>query len=306
MNPIKHICLLGLGEVGSALADGLSGLPTMQLTAWDWKFTDPHSSASRHAAARSSVALAADAANAAAGCDLVISAVTAAQALPAAQSILPSLAAGAWYLDLNSVSPRAKQQVGQAVAAAGGRFVEAVVMSPIAPRHMASPILAGGPHAAEFLPLAQALGFTNMRLSSNRVGQAAASKMCRSVVVKGMEALLTEALLAARYHGVEQEVLASLGEMFPHPDWQHQAHYMITRSLEHGVRRAEEMREAAQTVAEAEIEPLMSEACAQRQDWAAQFASALQQRELPVLLDSILAVNKKAGSHACQTENPGP
>ncbi|HKX55480.1 MAG TPA: DUF1932 domain-containing protein, partial [Xanthomonadales bacterium] len=132
---------------------------------------------------------------------------------------------------------------------------------------------------------------------------AAASKMCRSVVVKGMEALLTESLLAARYHGVEQEVLASLGEMFPHPDWQRQAHYMITRSLEHGVRRAEEMREAAQTVAEAGIEPWMSEACVQRQDWAAQFGGALEQRELHALLDSILG---RASKQQETAEDPGP
>lgn len=292
MNSITHICLVGLGEVGSALADGLSRLPGMKLTAWDWKFTDPASPASRNAAARPNVALAAEAATAAEGCDLVISAVTAAQALPAAQSIMPSLAAGAWYLDFNSVSPAVKRQVEQAVEGAEGRFVEAVVMSPIAPRHMASPMLVGGPHAADFLPHAKALGFSAMSLSGARTGQAAASKMCRSVVVKGMEALLTEALLAARYHSVEQEVLSSLGDMFPGPDWQRQAHYMISRSLQHGVRRAEEMREAAQTVTEAGIEPLMSEACAQRQDWAAQFDAALDQPELPALLDSILNLNQ--------------
>jgi 3-hydroxyisobutyrate dehydrogenase-like beta-hydroxyacid dehydrogenase len=161
-------------------------------------------------------------------------------------------------------------------------------MSPIAPEGSASPILLGGPHAEAFLPLARELGFTGMRLSSSEVGRAAATKMCRSVVVKGVEALLTEALLSARSYGVEVDVLASLAKIFPHPDWQQHARYMISRSLQHGVRRAEEMREAALTVADAGIKPLMSEACVARQDWAAQFAGLHQTENLPGLLDSIL------------------
>lgn len=305
MKSIERICLLGLGEVGSALAAGLADLDGVKLTAWDHKFADPASPASRHAADLPWLELATEARNAARGCDLVISAVTAAQALPAAQSILPSLKRGAWFLDLNSVSPATKRSIASAVEATGVRFVEAAVMSPIAPRYMASPILLGGPHAEDFLPIARALGFSGMSLSSASVGKAAATKMCRSVVIKGMEAALTEAMLAARYHGVEDEVLASLGGMFPHPDWRRQAQYMISRSLEHGTRRAEEMREAAKTVAEAGIEPLMSEASAQRQDWSAQFSTALEESEFAGMLDSILASNQ-ANVQQDQKESAGP
>jgi 3-hydroxyisobutyrate dehydrogenase-like beta-hydroxyacid dehydrogenase len=288
MTAIRHICLLGFGEVGSLLAAGFSANPDLHLRAWDWQFDNPHSAASRNALAHPQVLQAGSARQAASACDLIISAVTAAQALPAAQSILPSLEAGAWFLDLNSISPRNKQAVASELEAAGGKFIEAAVMSPIAPEGSASPILVGGPHAEAFLPLARQLGFTNMRLSSSEIGRAAATKMCRSVVVKGVEALLTEALLSARSYGVEEDVLASLGKIFPHPDWQQHARYMISRSLQHGVRRAEEMREASLTVANAGIEPLMSEACVARQDWAAQFAGLHQTESLPGLLDSIL------------------
>src|SRR5205814_2940164 len=75
--------------------------------------------------------------------------------------------------------------------------------------------------------------------------------MCRSVIIKGMEALLAESLLTARRHGVEDAVLASLQDLFPVGDWRALARYMISRSLQHGRRRAEEMREAVKTVAEA-------------------------------------------------------
>jgi hypothetical protein len=62
---------------------------------------------------------------------------------------------------------------------------------------------------------------------------------------------------------------------------------MISRSLEHGTRRAEEMREAARTVEEANVEPLMSEAIAERQDWAAGFSEAHSRQDLGRMLDDI-------------------
>jgi 3-hydroxyisobutyrate dehydrogenase-like beta-hydroxyacid dehydrogenase len=112
--------------------------------------------------------------------------------------------------------------------------------------------------------------------------------MCRSVIIKGLESLLTESMISARHYGVEKEVLASLSDMLPVPDWPKLARYMISRSLEHGVRRAEEMREVAKTVQEAGLEPLMSAACAERQDWAALHKGALGEAELGAMLDHLL------------------
>lgn len=298
MNAIRRISLLGFGEVGGALSIGLSALAGVELVAWDWQFDSAASKPSQQAAQHSHVRRAASARQAGAGCDLVISAVTAAQALDAARSVLPGLEPGAWFCDLNSVSPGTKIELAGAVSAAGGRFVEAAVMSAIAPHGIASPILVGGPHAAEFLPLGVPLGFTGMRLCSEEYGRAAATKMCRSVIVKGVEALLAEALLAARHYGAEAGVLASLTDLFPRPDWHTQARYMIARTLEHGVRRAEEMREVARTVAEASLEPLMSTACAERQQWAAQFAAALDHDSLEPMLDAILAADRRQRASA--------
>lgn len=292
MNTITRIGLLGLGEVGSRLAADLDKTGRLQLQAWDRLFSDPASKPADTLRRLPRIRPAADAASAAVGCDLVISAVTAGQDLIATQSVLPGTEAGAWFLDLNSVSPGSKQAVGDVVAQAGVRYVEAAVMSPIEPLGIGSPILCGGPHARAFLPLATSLGFSGMRLCSEVLGQAAATKMCRSVVVKGMEALLTEALLAARHYGVEDEVIASLSNMFPHPEWQQKATYMISRSLLHGARRAEEMDEATRTVQEAGFEPLMSAACARRQAWAAQYSRALQHEELAAMLDAIIALDQ--------------
>lgn len=148
-------------------------------------------------------------------------------------------------------------------------------------------MLIGGPHAAAFEPLACTLGFDGIQLFDPVIGRASAAKMCRSVIIKGMESLLTEALLAARHYGVEQTVLKSLRDLFPHEDWQRMAAYMISRSLKHGRRRAEEMREAARTVAETGLEPSMSQACATRQDWNVAHRPANIPEELVALLDSL-------------------
>ena len=155
------------------------------------------------AAARLEVLAAADAGSAVADADVVISAVTAAQIGEAARSVAKHLKRQAYYFDLNSTSPAAKQAAAAVIDSAGGRFVEAAIMSPIAPRGAASPMLLGGPHAAGFLPLATQLGFTGAQVFSEKLGAASAAKMCRSVVVKGLEALMLESLLTARNFGVE-------------------------------------------------------------------------------------------------------
>jgi 3-hydroxyisobutyrate dehydrogenase-like beta-hydroxyacid dehydrogenase len=281
---IGRIALIGFGEVGQTLASDLTRAGVAQITVWDLKFDDPDSIPSQSLPARA-VRAAASAAEAVAGAELAISAVTAAQDLEAARSVAAHLATGAFYLDLNSCSPGQKQASAEAIHAGDGRYVEAAVMSPIHPKNIASPMLLGGPHAAAFLVAAEGLGFAGASSYSQTIGQAAATKLCRSVMIKGVEALLTEALLTARHYGVEQTVLDSLSDLLPLPNWNATAQYMISRSLEHGARRAEEMREAARTVCEAGVRPLMSDAIAERQDWAAGRKQALSP-DLITMLDA--------------------
>lgn len=294
MSGIRKVALLGLGEVGTILAEDLLARGGVSLRLWDLRFTDADSAPGRardSLLARGDVTAARSAGEAAAGCELVISAVTADQDLAAAESVLASLPRGCWFLDLNSVAPATKCEVAERVDTAGGRYVEASVMSPIGPRRMGSPILLAGPHAEAFEPRARELGFAGARFYSAEPGRAAATKMCRSVIVKGMEALVSESLLAARHYGVEEEVLTSLNDLFPRPDWAQHARYLISRTLEHGVRRAEEMREVARTVADAGLEPWMSRACVERQAWAPDFAGALAEEELVSMLDHMREEN---------------
>lgn len=296
MRAVNSVCLLGFGEVGSTLADDLLVHSDTNIVAWDIQFANPGSLSNQRFAQVNSqrVRKAHSTGDAVADADVVVSAVTASQALPAARSVVQQMKPGAWYLDLNSVSPGTKIDLAELMTSANARFVEAAVMAPIAPKRIASPILLAGGDADVFLPLASEMGFTGMSVLSAQAGQAAASKMCRSVVIKGMEALVTEAMLTARHYGVEQSVLDSLADLFPHPDWQAHAGYLISRSLEHGIRRAEEMREVAKTVQDANVDAWMSRACVERQQWAGELTSCSGEPELFGMLDKIRAATAQA------------
>ena len=283
------IGLIGLGEVGQVLASDLHRNADITLWAWDRLFPVDGSGPRRAATALSFLRVAGSMPEAVRGRAIVISAVTAGECRTAALEAARAVTAGTYYLDLNSVSPGTKAEAARTIEAAGGRYIEAAVMSPIAPQRIASPMWLGGPHAQDFLPLARAFGFHGAAVYSETIGAASAAKMCRSVIVKGMEALLAESLLTARRHGVEAAVLTSLNDLFPVGDWRRLARYMISRSLQHGDRRAEEMAEAAKTVTEAGFEPWMSRGCIERQRWAATHAGALRHEALSDMLDEMLA-----------------
>jgi 3-hydroxyisobutyrate dehydrogenase-like beta-hydroxyacid dehydrogenase len=284
---VSRVALIGLGEVGRVFAEELHDRGIGDLVAWDTAFDTAGSRAAANLA-ELRVDRAASAAEAATGADLVVSAVTAANAVAAAASACAGLGPDAWFFDLNSCSPGHKTRSAELVGGAGGRYVEAALMSPIEPRRLESPFLLGGPHAHAFAAVAGDWGLTRATAYSDVVGRAAATKLCRSVVVKGLESLFTESLLSARAYGVEREVLESLSNVLPEADWERLAAYFIDRSLQHGVRRAEEMREAAATVAEAGVDPFMSDAIVRRQEWAAGHAAARGGDDLGTTLDTIL------------------
>jgi 3-hydroxyisobutyrate dehydrogenase-like beta-hydroxyacid dehydrogenase len=293
MREFSRIALIGFGEVGRMLADNLVAAHVSDVAVYDVAFADERSAQSR-AVASAGVRKCDSAPEAAEGATLIVSAVTAAATRDAARSVVLGLADGAYFLDLNSASPGTKRAAAATIEKAGGRYVEAAVMTPIAPKGIGSAMLFGGAHARAFLDDAAHLGF-NARVFSDDVGRASAVKMCRSILIKGMETLLMESMLTARKNGVEKDVLASLSDLLPHPDWQKHARYMISRSLIHGKRRAEEVREAARTVREAGVDAVMTPAIAEREDWAAQQlgqipAAVLDKGDLAALIDALMAV----------------
>jgi 3-hydroxyisobutyrate dehydrogenase-like beta-hydroxyacid dehydrogenase len=210
---------------------------------------------------------------AAQGADLVVSAVTASQTVAVGEAAAPGLKRGAFFLDFNSASPGAKIRAAGIVNAAGGRYVEGAVMTSVPPYRIQVPLLLGGPDAAALLPVLQGLGFAP-KLADERLGIASATKMSRSVMIKGLEAMVIESFTTARHYGVEDALIASLRETFPGIDWEKQAAYFFQRVIEHGRRRSEEVREVAQTVREAGLTPWSASGTAERQAWVADLADA--------------------------------
>jgi 3-hydroxyisobutyrate dehydrogenase-like beta-hydroxyacid dehydrogenase len=197
----------------------------------------------------------------------MLSAVTADQAFHAAEQNAPHLTAQHIYADLNSVSPGVKQSIARVIEASGARFAEIAMMAPVPPYGHKVPMLAGGAGAQEFVDRLAPFGIA-AEIVSSEVGTAAATKMFRSIIVKGMEALITECVLGATRYNADERVFASLAETFPGINWKELADYMVGRVVVHGERRAREMEEVAATLREIDIEPIMAEAIVRRMDWS--------------------------------------
>jgi 3-hydroxyisobutyrate dehydrogenase-like beta-hydroxyacid dehydrogenase len=259
------IGMLGFGEVGRRFAADLRAADARtDLQVFDLLL---HQAAAgeemrRHASAHV-VTPAVDAA-ALGECDLVFSAVTADQTLAAAHSVAVRPLNHSLFIDLNSAAPAVKIECAGVVAAAGGRYVEAAVMTSVPPHGIRVPMLLGGPHAPQAEQLLGALGFA-ARTVSAELGIASAIKLCRSVVIKGLESLIVESFTAARVFGVETQVLESLSETFPQLDWERQGDHVFARMILHGRRRAEEMRASAAMIESAGVGGTMAEAAARRQ-----------------------------------------
>ena len=263
--------LIGYGEVGRILAEDLRQ-QDVRVLAYDIKLrSDQGGKPLRDHAKQHGVTLTASNADLAAQSDFIVSAVTASQAVSVAKESAAAGKKGAWFLDFNSASPGAKQRAAAVIDAAGGRYIEGAVMTSVPPLRLKVPLLLGGGGAAALAPLLNELGFA-ARVASDKLGVASAVKMCRSVMIKGLEAMVIESFTTARAYGVEDAVLASLKETFPGIDWEKQGAYFFQRVIEHGRRRSEEVREVAETVREIGLEPWSSQGTAQRQAFIADLA----------------------------------
>ena len=240
-----RIAIIGFGEAARAfVAGGLAATAAYDI--------DP--------AKRSGIGGYRDLGDAANGATMVLSLVTADQALVAAEAEAKHIESGMLYFDMNSVAPETKRAAARAIGVAGGRYVDVAVMAPVEPARLAVPLLLSGPHAGEGASALRSIGFTKIKVVGKDIGTASAIKMIRSVMIKGIEALTAEMLLAGDAAGVSAEVLASLGD-----DWAARAEYNIERMTTHGLRRAAEMEEVAKTLTALGVDPVMTRGTIKRQ-----------------------------------------
>ena len=262
------LAFIGFGEAAGAIADGWGTGVAHPVTAYDIKTDSPDlaiASVKREDYRAAGVEGCDSLQSALDGAALIFSTVTADQALVAAENAAGCLPTGALYFDMNSCSPGSKRQAAECIEAAGGRYVDVAVMAPVYPRRHEVPLLVSGPHAQVAIA---ALDGLSMRptLAEGPVGTASTIKMVRSIMVKGIEAVVVECVLSAVHEGIDETVLNSLAKTFPGFDWPERAAYMLERVMVHGRRRAEEMREVAKTVDELGLEGRMARASAEWQE----------------------------------------
>jgi len=258
-----RVSFIGFGEAGQAIASGLRETGIERIAAWDILFPEAEGARLKAAAQTMGVRMASSAADAVRETDVIISAVTAASSLDAARSVASHLVGNPYYLDINSVSPGRKQETARLLGE-DARYIDVAVIAPIHPARHRTPLLISGTHAEQISPLLREL---EMRFTvvSPLTGSAAAIKMIRSVMIKGIEALTLECFLAASRAGVLEEVTASLKNNYPTLDWTKIADYNLERMASHGERRAAEMEESAMTLRELGLDPLMVDSTVKRQ-----------------------------------------
>jgi 3-hydroxyisobutyrate dehydrogenase-like beta-hydroxyacid dehydrogenase len=246
------IAFIGFGEAAQAFLEGWRSVSSFhaQVSAYDIKTDSPDSDVRAGKCAdyvAAKVTGASTAPEAAARAEAVFSVVTADQAYEAALAALPGVKKGAFFFDCNSCAPQTKVRTARRLDDAGGRYADVAVMAPVRPRLHRTPLLVSGPHAAEAVAALRALDMA-AEVYEGPVGASSAVKMIRSIMMKGLEALVVECVLAGRKAGVIETVLDSLDDTYPGFDWKNRSGYMLERVMMHGVRRAAEMREAALTV----------------------------------------------------------
>ncbi len=246
MNGTPAVGMIGMGEAGSAIAIDLVSAGA-SVRGWD-----------PIAATPDGVEPAGDAAAAAAGADLVLSANSAAAALDAAGTVVPALNDDQVFADLNTAAPALKRELAEVIAPTGALFADVALIGPVPGNGLSTPALVSGPGAERFTALIGPLGMPVTVVGAD-AGEAAARKLARSVFAKGLAAAIGESLAAAERLGFEEWLYADLVRTLENADAA-LLQRLIEGSRLHAARRVDEMEAAVGMLEEAGVEPRIASA----------------------------------------------
>jgi 3-hydroxyisobutyrate dehydrogenase len=266
----RVIALIGFGEAGTAIAQGLCaegawrGTPKpgdnapRRVIAIDTALDrDARGTALGKVARGLDVAISGTYSEALREADLVICAVQGEHALSAAISAAPLLKQGAQYLDLCTVTGKMSDEDRERIETGGGRYVDVAVMGGFFKQGIKAPMLVAGPEAEPVVAWMNANGFETKYLGP-KPGSASSVKMVRSVIMKGLEALGVEALVTAERQGILKEVLGCLGDV-DSMSVSGTIAMLVQTHIVHAERRWEEMGLVARTLRETGVDPIMTE-----------------------------------------------
>ncbi len=292
----ENIALIGFGEAAQAFHQGWSSNISCQFAAFDIKSLDPDLTASQTAIyARSGISGAGDLGACIRDADGIFSLVTADQALIAAENAAQYIAKNCYYFDCNSCAPDTKKAASKIITAAGGIYLDVAIMAPVYPKLHRAPLLVSGPNGNAALAFLTQMDM-GAELMGAEIGRASSIKMIRSIVMKGLEAIVAECVLSGRKAGVENIVLDTLEKTYPGFGWHERASYMLERMMVHGPRRAAEMREVALTVEQLGLDNSMSKATTNWQQKIGRLGLPAGDETLSERADKILSalVNKNS------------
>lgn len=259
--------LVGYGEVGSTLGRGLRSSGLRSLVAYDkYAFDGPYSGLIQSRAQESGVPLLRDPGQLAAEADIILGLTPGSSSLDSAAALAPHLTPGHLFVDVASATPNIKRAVAATVSPTGVTVGDASIVGTPADGH-ALPILASGLAAER---MRDALVPWGMRIEAvgPAIGTVSGIKILRSVVMKGLEALLVECLLSASELGIDAMILQSIDRSFKR-SFVDMANALLTTGAIHAERRAEEVAMSAEALADAGLDPVVTKAAAERLRWVA-------------------------------------
>jgi 3-hydroxyisobutyrate dehydrogenase-like beta-hydroxyacid dehydrogenase len=263
---MHKLAMIGFGEAANAFVQGWGRERNFEISAYDIK-TDSKDAAIAAAKwqdfEQAGVGGCKTLKKALKNADVVFSLVTADQANAAALAARGLMENNCLFFDGNSCAPDTKKKSAAAIDGAGGRYVDMAIVAPVYPTLNKTPVLLCGDHVAGAGDAIRQMALSAKTIDGP-IGKASAIKMTRSIMMKGLEALMIECVLAGRKAGVDDIVLESLEATYPGFGWKQRAAYMFERVMTHGIRRAAEMREVALTVDDLNLSGKMAHATV---DW---------------------------------------
>jgi 3-hydroxyisobutyrate dehydrogenase-like beta-hydroxyacid dehydrogenase len=247
MSKPLHIAILGLGEAGSIFANDLCALG-IAVSGWD-----PLPKRSLH----KNVRFAASNADAAKDADIIFSVNLLSASEVIAKEVLPVLNAGKIYAEMNTSSPQKKMAVDEILKPSGVQYVDLAIMAPVPPKGIKTPFLLSGPGAKLLKEKLEGYNL-NIEVLSETTGDASTKKLLRSIVYKGVAAVICEAMEAGKAFDAEDYIREQISLVIGGNN------ELIDRFLEgsytHAERRIHEMDAVVSMLQNKNIEPFMSQA----------------------------------------------
>jgi 3-hydroxyisobutyrate dehydrogenase-like beta-hydroxyacid dehydrogenase len=260
--------LVGYGEIGSTLGAGLRTSGLSDIACYDkYAFDGPYSDLIQRRANQAGVTLVRSQAELAERAELILSVTPGSASLESAAAFAPHLGPSNTFVDVASATPKLKQAVAERVSPSGACIGDASIMGGPPDGHRMA-ILASGPAATRFRDLMVPWGMS-VEPVGDAIGTASGIKIMRSILAKGLEALLVEFMLGAGRYGIDDLVLESFNKFMARSSFADIADRLVTTDAIHARRRSEEAAMSADALSEIGIDPIMTRATAARLRWVA-------------------------------------